>query len=223
MRIDVVIPVYRNERFLPEAMRSILDQKVPVSIVVVDDANQPPISSGAFAKVASIPSVAVVRRELNGGIGAARNTGLAHCRGDAVLFLDADDVLQPASLARMRSVLFQGGSDAVYGLVEEFGAPINESRAAKAASEPALMPGSTLMLRSSVERLGFFDETLEVGEFVDFMARAQRANWKFQPIREPVLRRRIHEKNTSWSADPADFLRVVRRHIRNGGDQAVQG
>lgn len=218
MRVDVVIPVYGHAHLVPEAIHSLAVQEIPLSVVVVDDGNDPPIEDPDPRRVGCIERISTIRRDVNGGIAAARNEGLEHCRGEAVIFLDADDQLQPGVLARMVSALQEGDSDAVFGFVEEFGHGITASRAAKAQGEPALLAGSTLMRRSSIEVLGRFDETLGVGEFVDYMARAQRASWKFQPIHEPVLRRRIHDKNTSWSGDPADFLRVVRRHIRDAGD-----
>ena len=217
MHVDVVIPVYGHGHLVLEAIDSLAVQEIPLSVVVVDDGNDPPLDFSDTEAAGCIESISVIRREANGGIGTARNAGLEHCRGEAVIFLDADDQLQRSALALMASALQGSDADAVFGFVEEFGHGISPSRAAKAQGKPALLAGSTLMRRSSIEALGCFDETLGVGEFVDYMARAQRADWKFQPINVPVLRRRIHDKNTSWSGDPADFLRVVRRHLGDSG------
>ena len=56
----------------------------------------------AFA--AEIPGMQVVHRE-NGGLAAARNTGLKHAQGEWVLFLDSDDAMAPGLLAALRTEL----------------------------------------------------------------------------------------------------------------------
>lgn len=217
MHIDVIIPVYRQAHLLPTAVASADGQDVPVHIVVVDDGNTPPIEKTGVAEWDSTQRIRVVRRDANGGIGAARNTGLAQCDGDAVIFLDADDELQPAALGRLADAMVEHEADAVFGFVEEFGVDLPPSREAKAADEPVMLPGSTLLRRSSVESLGHFDEWLGVGEFIDFMARARRRQWKIVQVNTPVLRRRLHAGNTSRLGDSSDFLRVVRRHLHAGG------
>jgi len=213
MRVDVVIPVFGHAHLLGKAVASLREQEVPVSVIVVDDGNDPPLEFSESTESGCIERMLVLRRDTNGGISAARNFGLEHCTGEVVIFLDADDELQPGALSKLALELQRNDSDAVFGCVEEFGHGITPSRAAKAHGKPALLAGATLIRRSSAESLGRFDESLGVGEFVDYMARAQRANWKIQSIDVPVLRRRIHDRNTSWSGNPADFLRVVRRHL----------
>ncbi len=216
MLVDVVIPVFGHGHLLPEAVDSLAGQGIPLSVFIVDDGNVPAIEAPAVPANGSVETISLIRQETNKGIAAARNLGLAHCAGDAVIFLDADDQLQPRAISRLMSELRSHECDAVYGFVQEFGFGVTEARATKAEGQPVLLAGSTLLRRSSVDALGGFDETLGVGEFVDFMARAQRCEWNIQPIHVPVLRRRIHDRNTSWSGDLADFLRVVRRHILDG-------
>jgi len=216
MRVDVVIPVFGHGHLLPEAVDSLVGQGISLSVFIVDDGNVPAVEVPAVPADRGVEKISLIRQETNKGIAAARNLGLAHCAGDAVIFLDADDLLQPRAMSRLMSELRSHECDAVYGFVQEFGFGVTEARATKAEGQPVLLAGSTLLRRSSVDALGGFDETLGVGEFVDFMARAQRRNWNIKPIHVPVLRRRIHDRNTSWSGDPADFLRVVRRHILDG-------
>ena len=216
MRVDVVIPVFGHGHLLPEAINSLANQEVPLSVLIIDDGNVPAIEVPDAPADGCVERISIVRQEANGGIAAARNLGLQHCTGDAIIFLDADDLLQPGAISRLASEMQSNECDATYGLVEEFGFGITEARIAKADGQPALLAGSTLLRKSSVDALGAFDETLGVGEFIDFMARAQRRKWNIKPIHVPVLRRRIHDRNASWSGDPADFLRVVRRHVLDG-------
>lgn len=217
MTVDVVIPVFGHAHLLGQAVDSLGRQEVDVRVVVVDDGNDVPVVLPSLDSCINRVEATLVRCESRGGIARARNIGLARCSGDAVLFLDADDELHSSALKLLGDKLDATGCDAVYGFVEEFGKPIPHARGAKASEQPFALAGSTLLRLSSVRSVGGFDESLGVGEFIDLMARGQRRGWQMEAIGEPVLRRRIHESNTSWSGDPSDFLRVVRRHLE--GDE----
>ena len=89
--VSVVIPCYRQARFLGEAIESVLGQSYArVEVVVVDDGS--PDNTAAVA--ARYPGLIYVRQP-NAGLSAARNTGLRRSKGDFLVFLDADDRLLP--------------------------------------------------------------------------------------------------------------------------------
>jgi glycosyltransferase involved in cell wall biosynthesis len=95
MRVSVVIPCYRQAHYLPTAVESALAQTHPdVEVIVVDDGSDDDV---AGVTVRYAPRVRYVRRE-NGGLAAARNTGVAIATGDYLKFLDADDYLVPEQL-----------------------------------------------------------------------------------------------------------------------------
>lgn len=209
MNIDVVVPVYPVVEYLPQALGSLEQQELQVHAIVVDDGNNPPLSGESLPQWANL-----IRNPSPTGISRARNSALPHCTGEALLFLDADDELQPRALPKLVAAL-QQGADVAYGFVEEFGTAIPTERSQRASRDPVALPGSTLLRRDCVESIGAFDPTLPTGEFMDLMARGQRAGWRIEAVRKPVLRRRIHGMNASTSsiADPAHFLTVVRRHL----------
>jgi glycosyltransferase involved in cell wall biosynthesis len=91
---SVVIPCYNHARFLREAILSALDQTYPsIEIIVVNDGS----TDDPQRVVAEFPMVRYIVQE-NRGLALARNAGLAHCRGDLVVFLDADDRLLPGAI-----------------------------------------------------------------------------------------------------------------------------
>lgn len=98
--LSVVVPVYGVERYLAECLDSLLrDAPDDLEVIAVDDAS-PDGSGEILATYASRDDrVRVITLERNGGLGAARNTGLDHARGDYVWFVDADDWL-PAGTTR---------------------------------------------------------------------------------------------------------------------------
>jgi glycosyltransferase involved in cell wall biosynthesis len=89
-----VIPCYNHARFLREAIQSALDQTYPsIEIIVVNDGS----TDDPQRVTAEFPMVRYIVQE-NRGLAAARNAGLAQCRGDLVVFLDADDRLLPDAI-----------------------------------------------------------------------------------------------------------------------------
>lgn len=93
---SVVIAAYNAEAFLADAIRSALDQTVPVEVIVVDDG-----STDGTWQVAQSFGDAVRRISLpHGGPSKARNAGLESASAEFVMFLDADDVIAPRKVER---------------------------------------------------------------------------------------------------------------------------
>jgi len=93
--VSIIVPAYNAERYLPEAVASVISQSVPGwELLLVDDGSTdstPAICDSFAASDSRIRSF----HKPNGGLSDARNYGLDHARGDFIAFLDADDVLHP--------------------------------------------------------------------------------------------------------------------------------
>ena len=115
--VSVVVPVYQVEDYLAECLDSLLQQAYRrLEIVVVDDGSTDRSAQIARAYADRDERIVMVRQD-NAGLGAARNTGLDHCTGDLVTFVDSDDLVPPAAFLRMVRTLEQSGSDFVVGAV----------------------------------------------------------------------------------------------------------
>jgi len=111
----VVVPVYNVERFLPACLDSLLAQTYRnLDVVVVDDGSPDGAGEIADRYAARDRRVRSVHTD-NHGLGAARNEGLRHIRGDLVVFLDSDDVLPRDAYRLMADTLDESGSDFVAG------------------------------------------------------------------------------------------------------------
>ncbi len=98
MRVSVIIPVYQVLDFLDEALQSVATQDyADKEILLVDDGSAPDQAAIITALCHKHPSVTLLR-QVHGGAAAARNNGVAHSRAELIVFLDADDVLQPGAL-----------------------------------------------------------------------------------------------------------------------------
>jgi hypothetical protein len=101
-QVSVIVCAYNYERFLPEALDSVLTQDHPsFEVIVVDDG-----STDATPAVVAAYGDAVrgIRRE-NGGLNAATSTGIDAARGRYLTFIDADDSWPRDRLSRLADVL----------------------------------------------------------------------------------------------------------------------
>jgi hypothetical protein len=97
--VSVIIPTYNRSAFLVEAVDSVLAQTYPVhEVVIVDDGSQEEHRRVLRQLVAKSPVVKVVEQTSNLGRSRARNDGMARSTGDLLLFLDDDDLLDPAAV-----------------------------------------------------------------------------------------------------------------------------
>ena len=96
--VAIIIPCYRQAHLLGEALESCAAQdSQPAEIIVVDDGSPDDVAAAVDPFAEQLP-IRLVRRE-NGGLSAARNTGLAVSRSPYLVFLDADDRLCPGAVA----------------------------------------------------------------------------------------------------------------------------
>ena len=92
--ISVVITTYNRARLLPHAIESAKHAGTDLEVIVVDDC-----STDDTAEVCKkIPGIRYLRLNQNGGLGNARNVGIAESTSEFIAFLDDDDLRLPASL-----------------------------------------------------------------------------------------------------------------------------
>jgi glycosyltransferase involved in cell wall biosynthesis len=112
--VSVVIPVYNVEKYLAECVDSVLGQTyTDYEIILVDDGATD--SSGAMcdAYARNDPRIRVIHQK-NGGLSAARNTGLKAARGEYVYFLDSDDYIEPQTLEVLLETAEREQADVVF-------------------------------------------------------------------------------------------------------------
>jgi len=104
MEISIIIPVYNSEKYLKECIDSILSQTfLDFELVLVNDGSTD--SSGKICDEYALKDsrVRVFHKE-NGGVSAARNTGIKAAKGKYVTFVDADDKVKPSFLMDFNSL-----------------------------------------------------------------------------------------------------------------------
>ncbi len=112
--ISVIIPVYNVEEYLRECLDSVLGQTYGnFEIILVNDGSTD--SSGTICDeyLEKDERISVVHQK-NGGLSAARNTGLFEANGDYVYFLDSDDYILPETLEKLYEIAERDNSDFVF-------------------------------------------------------------------------------------------------------------
>jgi succinoglycan biosynthesis protein ExoO len=96
MKVSVIIAAYNADQCIRRAVESALNQTLcPHEVLVVDDGSTDGTVELIETLASSNPKIRLVRRERNGGPGAARNTGIDNATGDWIAILDADDMFLP--------------------------------------------------------------------------------------------------------------------------------
>jgi glycosyltransferase involved in cell wall biosynthesis len=206
--VSVVIPCYNANRYLAEAIESVLLQTYPrIEIIVVDDG-----STDETARIARSYPVHYIY-QANRGISAARNTGIRHCQGEYVLFLDHDDRLLPRAVEIGVRLLEEHPECALavgeHRYIGADGRAIGYSNKHAAGRDHYLMllehnfietPCSALHRRSGIALTGGFDESLRGAEDLEFYLRtARQSTWVAHEA--PVSEYRLHGASLSRDAE----------------------
>jgi mycofactocin system glycosyltransferase len=185
--VTVVIPVRDRQAELARCLAGLAGMP---RVIVVDDCSADP---AAIARVADVTGARVVRRSVNGGPGAARNTGLALADTPLVAFLDSDCVPGPGWL----DALLPHFADPAVGAVAPRIVPEEPGRTwlaryegasstldmgprpsiVRPASRVPYVPGAALVVRRAAAGT-CFAEAMRVGEDVDFVWRLAASGWR---------------------------------------------
>lgn len=99
MKFSVVVPVYNVEAYLDDCLRSLQAQDYSgCEVICVNDGSTDGSRDILTQWESHFPQMKVIDRE-NGGLSAARNTGLAAAQGEYVVFVDSDDWVEPSMLS----------------------------------------------------------------------------------------------------------------------------
>ena len=97
MKLSIIVPIFKVEQYLPKCVESLLNQDLmpeEYEIILVDDGSPDRCGEICDEYSARHPQVRVIHRE-NGGLSAARNSGIEEACGKYVQFVDSDDYLEP--------------------------------------------------------------------------------------------------------------------------------
>lgn len=224
--VSVMMPAYNAEKYVAQAIESVLAQSCPDwQLVIVDDGSTD--RTGAIAAQFRDARITLVR-QANGGEAAARNTALGHARGKYLAFLDADDLYLPehldACLAFLRGHPQYEGvySDGFY--IDEKGRRLSTLSSRRRgpfcgdifeqmvrASDVFGAPLCVVLDRQTIAARRFdFDTEIVIGPDWDFLTRyAERAGFGY--LDRPTCLYRVHGGSVSARTQQPTRLHSLAR------------
>jgi glycosyltransferase involved in cell wall biosynthesis len=218
--ISCIVPVYNGERYLTEALDSILGQTYqPLQVIVVDDGS----ADRTAAVAASYGDRLEYHRQPNAGAATARNLGLSLARGELVAFLDADDLWHPDKLRR-QAARFQARRELEMCLThaQNFWVPelrdeqLSLQHHPRAQAVPGYSPVTLLARRRLFDAVGGFDTALRLGENVDWFVRAAEYGAVAELLDDVLVYRRVHRANSirrHASESRREYLAILKASL----------
>lgn len=201
--VSVVIPVYNAQSWIRETLESVFRQTYPfdrIELIVVDDGSRDDsvVVARRFLAERSMPGV--VSSEKNAGVSAARNRGWKLSTADWIQFLDADDLLAPAKLELQMEFASRQPDDVAviyspWQRLRSFNGdwrPSGQLVDHEVDDDDTVVQilkdgrfgyvGPALVRRSFLERVGGFDESMNLGEDYDLMLRIAMSGGRFRKL-----------------------------------------
>lgn len=250
--VSVVIPVYNVERYIEEALDSVLTQTFTnLEVIVVDD--QSPDNAIALVEKYHDPRIRIIRQK-NRGLAGARNTGIRVATGKYIAFLDSDDYWQSNKL-QVHVELMQNSPNCGVSFcsslfVDENSQSLNRLQSPKKqkgfqASDifcrnPIGNGSVPVILKSVLEKIAFqsddkvsdgqpyqqyFDESMRQSEDVDCWTRiAILTATEFKYINQPLTNYRLNNEGLSADVDKqfTTWLRLLDKLKSYAPDFAEQ-
>lgn len=222
--VTIIIPALNAERFIAEAIESILAQNVaPIEIVVIDDGSTD--STAAIASRYGSPVRCI--SQTNRGLPGARNSGLSAANGDLIGFCDADDVFMPGCLQlQLKKLAANPDKDLVIGrfvnetMVSSPGGGVSFTPL-EATDDYILSMSVSLVRRHVFDNVGRFDEAMRYCDDWDWFMRAREAQVPILFHPNQIMRRRLHDGN--MTRDQEASRRYTALMLKRSLDRRRQG
>ncbi len=201
MDVSVIIPAYNASKLIGQAIRSVAEQTVPVSqIIVIDDGST---DNTADIAANAAPNVTLIKQKKQGP-SAARNRGLEIAQGELIAFLDSDDVWMPNKIERQLSCLsLENGISGIASSFEIFDdtcrppipclikdQELRQCTALEFIASPKITPSTLLIDRRVVGELRF-PEDIGDGEDLVYVS-MMRAKGPLRAVEDILVGRRRH-------------------------------
>lgn len=234
-RVSVLMSVFNGERFLVDAVASILGQTyTDFELIVVDDAS----TDGSLAIMNSVRDsrIRVLRQPANAGLANALNLAATHARGSLLARMDADDIAEPTRLAAQVAAMEKQPSLVILGtaylVMNEQGHVLDRVVLGQqnTALQAGLLSGNqfchpSVMLRAEAFRKvgGYRDIGGRYAQDYDLWLRLAELG-ELGNLAEPLLRYRVHGGQVSVAKGAeqrytAELYKVLALQRRRTGSE----
>jgi len=206
-KISVVMPTYNRALYIVEAIKSVQNQTLRDSeLIVVDDGSTDDTEKIVRGIAATDPRISFYKNERNLGIAKTRNRGVGLAKADYVAMLDSDDVwVSPDKLAKQLSFFEHNDRLGIVGtnasFMDESGKPIGKRTRFPSDDgdirrtelyRNMLMQSSLVIRKSAIEKAGGYDPKFTVCDDHDLWLKIG-IDWQFMILPSANLTYRIHK------------------------------
>jgi glycosyltransferase involved in cell wall biosynthesis len=232
--ISVILLSYNHEKYLTQAIATVLNQTVKdFELIIIDDFSQDNSKKIIYDYQQTDERISAFFHKANIGIGKTMTEGLAKAKGEFVSFLDSDDVWLESKLERQLSVLSVDESLIVWTegqIIDGNGVPTGETFSQLYAAQNKVKSGnlfeailyknfilgsSILFKREFVESIRFCEKLKYYNDYKFYVDLSGKYCFYF--IAEALTKYRVHGKNTNssdrqgWVRDELLFGNLVLR------------
>ena len=237
-KISVVMPVYNGEKYLKEAIDSILNQTfTDFEFIIIDDGSTD--KTEQIIKSYDDKRILYIKNEKNLGVAESLNKGLDMAQGEYIARMDADDISMPKRFEKQIDFMDVHceygvcGTGVIIFQDDEYICQRMFSESHKALRVDLIFGNAlahpTVMIRKSISEsvLLRYDEDFEKAEDYELWTRISN-NIQIHSIKEPLLKYRIHENQVSTSSNTQQRnaamnvrYNVMKRILGNSADKYI--
>ncbi len=213
-KVSVIIPTYNRSHFLSRAIKSVLNQTFQdFELIIVDDGSTDNTKEVIENFQEKDKRIKYIWQKNSGGPAKTRNKGIEKSEGEYIAFLDDDDECLPKKLekqillfkeSKVPNLGFVGGLDIIVGKkpIKDITPFYKSGNILKDLCFHCIIrtPGTVLVKRSVLQKVGFFDEKFKAADDYDMWIRISQ-HYSFDYVKENILKYHVHTNNLSQNKE----------------------
>jgi glycosyltransferase involved in cell wall biosynthesis len=220
--VSVVIPLHNGEKWIGQAIRSVLVEPEVGEVVVVENGSSDNSLDHVDQTFRGNSRVRTLVLPESPSIPAARNFGVTASRLEFLAFIDQDDWWVQGRIARQMQQINASTSPCFSIGLQSFVLDLNDDEQTVpnwfrsdwlTEDQIGYVLGTLLIERNSFKQVGMLDGQFSQGfDDVDWFVRARKSGLEELRLPETILKRRVHHRNASANvAGRAESLRLIRK------------
>jgi glycosyltransferase involved in cell wall biosynthesis len=230
--VSVIIPSYNHEKYVEQAIMSVVNQTYKnIELIIIDDGSKDNSPYLIKELINSIDSYKIIFEiQENMGLTKTLNKAINMANGEFIAFLASDDMYLPNRVEEGVNVFLSSKADVgvvysdgvvidedgnqLYKYSEKYKVPLSKNTYKELLLRDWIPAPGVLYRKSSLIECGLFDESSKLEDYDILLRLSQK--YKFEHISKPLFFYRVHGLNFSSDAIMMDeYLKLLSRKFNN--------